>query len=115
MAIRLPLEILIAIVKELDDMQDLFHVQLACHALCAAATPTAFRTLSVTTTKSSAQNIGHLFDLPDIAAHVREVSYHHTSADRKGGALNYGASWSPHPMGEITNCLCALAAAGHVS
>ena len=94
MPTHLPLEILTAIVKELDDVQDLFHVRMACHALCAAATHIAFRTLSVITTRASAQNLGRLFDLPDIAAHVREVSYHDAGTDRRGRALNYGASSS---------------------
>jgi hypothetical protein len=91
MTTRLPLEILTAIVKELDDVQDLRNVRMSCHFLCATATPIAFRTLSVITTKRSAQNLGRIFDLPDIAAHVREVSYQDADTDRKGRALNYGA------------------------
>jgi hypothetical protein len=94
--IHLPLEILTAIVKELDDVQDLRNVRMACHALCIATTPIAFRTLSVIATKGSAQNLGRLLDLPDIAAHVRELSYHDTGADRRGRVLNYSAS-SPPP------------------
>ena len=43
MDIRLPFEILIAIAKEVDDVQDLWSVRMANHALCAAATPFAFR------------------------------------------------------------------------
>ena len=113
MAIRLPLEILTAILKELDDVRDLCHVRMACHTLCAAATPIAFRTLSVITTRASAQNLGRLFDLPDIAAHVREVSYHDTGADRRGRALNYGASSSTSCHERYHKlCLCAY---GYVS
>jgi hypothetical protein len=85
MTIRLPLEILIAIVKELDDVQDLRNVRMASHALCAAATPIAFRTLSMIATKESAQNLGRLLELPDIAAHVREFTYNDTSANRSLG------------------------------
>ena len=88
---RLPFEILIAIAKEVDDVQDLWSVRMANHALCAAATPFAFRALSVITTRGGAQNLGRLFDLPDIAAHVREVTYSDTGADRRGKALKYGA------------------------
>jgi hypothetical protein len=88
---RLPFETLTAIVKELDDVKDLFRVRMASHALCVAVTPLAFRALSVIATKGSAQNLGRLFDLPDIAVHVKEVSFHDTGADRRGRALNYGA------------------------
>ena len=49
MTIRLPIEILTAIVNELDDVQDSRNVRMTCHALCAAATPIAFRSLSVNT------------------------------------------------------------------
>lgn len=91
--IRLPLEILTAIVNELDDLQDVRNVRMASHALCAAATPTAFPALSVIATKRSAQNLGQLFNIPDIAAHVRKVSFHDMgTTDRKGRTLNYGAS-----------------------
>jgi hypothetical protein len=110
MGVRLPFEILIAIAKEVDDVQDLWNVRMASHALCAASTPFAFRALSVITTKGSAQNLGRLFDLPDIAAHVREVTYHDTGADRRGRAIKCGAfrqcSGFRHPTNEITNCLC---------
>jgi hypothetical protein len=112
MVIRLPFEILIAIAKEVDDVQDLWNVRKASHALCAASTPFAFRALSVITTRGSAQNLGRLFDIPDIAAHVREVIYRDTGADRRGRAIKYGASRQcsgfHHPTNEITNCLCAL-------
>ena len=91
MAIRLPLEILIAIVKEVDDVQDLRQFRVVSRALCAVATPLAFPTLSVITTSSSAQNLRRLFDLPDIAAHVKEVHYHDTGADRGGRMLECGA------------------------
>ena len=92
MAIRLPLEILIAIVKEVDDVQTLRQFRVVSRALCAVATPLAFPTLSVITTSSSAQNLRRLFDLPDIAAHVKEVHYHDTGADRGGRMLECGAS-----------------------
>jgi hypothetical protein len=70
--ICLPFEILIAIAEEVDDAMDLYHLRTASHAWCAAATPFAFRALSVITTKGSAENIGRLFDLPDIAPHIGE-------------------------------------------
>ena len=92
MGIRLPFEILIAIVKEVDDLGDLRHLRLADQTLCAAATPFAFRVLSANTTRESAEHLGRLFDLPDIAAHVREVSYHDTSADGRGRELKHGTS-----------------------
>ena len=95
MTIRLPIEILTAIVEELDDVQDLSNVRMTCHALCAAATPIAFRSLSVIATKGSAQNLGRLLDLPDITAHVREFSFKDTGADRRGRLLDYGASSPP--------------------
>ena len=95
MTIRLPIEILTAIVEELDDVQDLSNVRMTCHALCAAATPIAFRSLSVIATKGSAQNLGRLLDLPDITVHVREFTFKDTGADRRGRVLDYGASSPP--------------------
>lgn len=88
--VRLPVEILTDIVKGVDDMQDIRHLRTASRALCAIATPSAFRALFVIATRASAQNLGRLFDLPDIAAHVREVTFHDTGADRKGRTLKYG-------------------------
>ncbi|KAI9433405.1 hypothetical protein H4582DRAFT_2061035 [Lactarius indigo] len=37
----------------------------------------------------SARNLGQLFDVPDIATHVREAAYFDTGGDRKGRALNH--------------------------
>ena len=91
MAISLPVETLIAIVKEVDDVQDLRHLRLASRTLCAISTPLAFSALSVITTSSSAKNLGRFFDLPDIAAHVKEVYYHDTGVDVGGRALERGA------------------------
>jgi hypothetical protein len=102
MAIRLPVETLIAIVKEVEDVQDLRHLRVVSHALCAVATPLAFPALSVIATSSSAKNLGRLLDLPDIAAHVKEVSYHDTGADRSGKMLECGASSLHHPISNIT-------------
>ncbi|KAH9022806.1 hypothetical protein EDB84DRAFT_1564892 [Lactarius hengduanensis] len=45
---------------------------------------------SVITTTGSTQNLGQLFDAPDIAAHVRQVAYLGTGADRMGSTLMYG-------------------------
>jgi hypothetical protein len=104
--ICLPFEILIAIAEEVDDAMDLYHLRTASHAWCAAATPFAFRALSVITTKGSAENIGRLFDLPDIAPHIREVSYHDTSANRKGRDVKPGTHHPHHPTNDISNCLC---------
>ena len=109
MGIRLPFEILIAIVKEVDDVGDLRHLRLAGQTLCAAATPFAFRVLSAITTRESAENLGRLLDLPAIAAHVREVSYHDTGADGKGRELKHGTSTplSSHKRRhEMSLCTC---------
>ncbi len=95
MTVCLPFEILTAIFEEVDDVRDLWHVRTASRTLCAAATPSAFRVLSVISTRGSAQNLGRLFDVPDIAAHVREVTYHDTGADRRGRTQKYGASSPP--------------------
>ncbi|KAI9453704.1 hypothetical protein BJY52DRAFT_804066 [Lactarius psammicola] len=89
MTVRLPLEVLTAIFEEVDDVHDLLHARMASRTLCAAATPFTFRVLSVITTRGSARNLGQLFDAPDIATHVREVSYHDTGADRRGRTLKY--------------------------
>lgn len=75
MSIRLPFEILTAIFEQVEDIRDLCHVRVVGRALHAAATPIVFRVLSVTNTEESAPNIGRVFDVPDIAAHVREVSF----------------------------------------
>jgi hypothetical protein len=93
--IRLPAEVLTAILKEVDDIQDLWHVRMACSTLCAAATPIVFRVLSVTRARGSAQHLGQLLDDPDIAAHVREVCYRDSGADSTGRELEHGASSSP--------------------
>ena len=77
----LPFEILAAIFEEVDDVQDLWNVRAASHTFCAAATPIAFRALSVIPAGRGAQNLGRLIDLPNIATHVMEVSYHDPGSD----------------------------------
>jgi hypothetical protein len=96
----LPSEILATIFKEvnLNDVRDLRNVRTASRTLCAAATPIAFRALSVITTKRSAENLRRLFDVPDIAAHIREVSYRDTGAGRRGRIKKCGASSTPHRL-----------------
>lgn len=59
----LPLEILTEIVKEVDNVQDLRHLRIASRAFCAAATPIAFRVLSVITTRGSAHNLHWLLQI----------------------------------------------------
>lgn len=93
----LPFELLAAIFEEVIDLQDLRNARLASRTMCAAATPIAFHHLSVIATRTSAQNLGWLFDVPYIAAHIRVVSYHDTGTDGKGRILKYGASSSAHP------------------
>ncbi|KAH9032746.1 hypothetical protein EDB85DRAFT_1177872 [Lactarius pseudohatsudake] len=85
----LPVEVLTTIFKEVDDVRDLCHVRTACHTFCAVATPFAFRVLSVIATGGSSKNLGQLLDVQDIAAHVREVAYRDTGADRKGRMLKH--------------------------
>ncbi|KAH9018278.1 hypothetical protein EDB84DRAFT_1679365 [Lactarius hengduanensis] len=89
MTIRIPLEILTAILEEVDDVQDLWHIRTASRTLCAVATPIAFRVLSAIPTRTSAENIGRLFDSPDVATHVREVSFHDIDIDREGRTPKY--------------------------
>ncbi|KAH9022797.1 hypothetical protein EDB84DRAFT_488823 [Lactarius hengduanensis] len=98
MTIYLPFEILTAIFEEVDDVRDIWHIRTANRTFCAAATPIAFRILSVITTKGSAQNLGQLFDIPDVAGHVREVTFHDTDTDRKGRALKYVRSSAVHEL-----------------
>lgn len=86
MTTRLPLEVLIAIFEQVDDVRDLRRVRTASRFFCAAATPIAFRVLSVTSTETSAQNIGRLFDVLEIAANVREVAYWEEFPEPKSGA-----------------------------
>ncbi|KAH8997854.1 hypothetical protein EDB86DRAFT_867801 [Lactarius hatsudake] len=99
MTTHLPLEILTAIFEEIDDARDLCHVRTACRTFCVSATPLAFRILSVIATRGSARNLGQLLDVPDIAAHVREVAYLDTGTDRKGRILKHIRA----------NALCELA------
>ncbi|KAH9022095.1 hypothetical protein EDB83DRAFT_2679228 [Lactarius deliciosus] len=87
--LRLPLEVLIAIVKEVDGVRDLCNVRIVCRTFCATATPIAFRVFSVIATRGSAKNLGQLLDIPDIATHVREVAYRDIGADRNGRVLKY--------------------------
>ncbi|KAH9173974.1 hypothetical protein EDB89DRAFT_646754 [Lactarius sanguifluus] len=98
MTIYLPFEILTAIFEELDDVRDIWHIRTVSRTLSAAATPFAFRILSVITTKGSAQNLGRLFDVLDIAAHVRQVTFHDTDTDRRGRALKYLRSSAVHEL-----------------
>lgn len=93
--VSLPFEILTTIFKEvnLNDVRDLRNVRSASRTFCAAATPIAFRTFSVITSRRSAQNLRRLFDVPDIAAHIREVSYHDTGTNRRG-RVQYGGAYS---------------------
>jgi hypothetical protein len=99
MTFSLPFEILISIFENVSDVRDLWNVRTASRTLCAAATPIAFRVLSVTSTAGSAQNIGRLFDLPDIAAHVREVSYCDKGDNRQGRTQRLDGGSSPcHPI-----------------
>ena len=72
--IRLPAEILTAILEKVD-VQDLWHVRMASCTLCAAVNPIVFRKLFVESTRENVQNIGGLLDVPDIAVHIREVFY----------------------------------------
>ncbi|KAN0138066.1 hypothetical protein V8E53_003955 [Lactarius tabidus] len=85
----LPFELLAAIFEDVNNVQDLWNARLASRTLCAAASPIAFRLLSVIATRTSAQNLGRLFDVPYIAAHVRRVSFHDTGTDRRGRTLIY--------------------------
>ncbi|KAI9435284.1 hypothetical protein H4582DRAFT_2130594 [Lactarius indigo] len=86
---RLPLEVLTAIFEQVDNVHDLCHVRAACYTFCAIATPFAFRVLSVIATGDSSKNLGQLFDVPDIVAHVTEVAYLDTGSDRKGRRLKH--------------------------
>ena len=107
-AISLPLEVIAAIFEQVDDFRDLCHARMASRAFCAAATPFAFRALSATTTSASAQNLGRLFDLPDIAVHIREVSYHDIDLNDDEWSLKYGVFSPSHLIEEfrVTTCLC---------
>ncbi|KAI9453702.1 hypothetical protein BJY52DRAFT_1418162 [Lactarius psammicola] len=98
MTTYLPFEILTAIFEEVNNVRDLWRIRTASRTLCAAATPIAFRALSVVTTRGSAQNLGRLFDDPDIAAHVREVAYHDTGVDRRGRTLKYVRTSAVHEL-----------------
>ncbi|KAH9059850.1 hypothetical protein EDB87DRAFT_730664 [Lactarius vividus] len=86
---RLPIEVLTVVFEEVDNVRDLCHLRTACRTFCAIATPFAFRVLSVIATGGSSKNLGQLLDVPDIAAHVREVAYRDTGADRKGRMLKH--------------------------
>ncbi|KAH8997864.1 hypothetical protein EDB86DRAFT_2828712 [Lactarius hatsudake] len=89
MAIYLPFDILTAIFEEVEDVHDLLHIRIVSHTFCAAATPIAFRVLSVIATTESAQNLRQLFDVPDIANHVREIAFRDSDTDGTGRILKY--------------------------
>lgn len=72
MTIDLPLEILDAIYEQVG-FRDLCHARMASHALCAAATPIAFRSLFVYPNSTRARYSRWLFDQPNIAVHIREI------------------------------------------
>jgi hypothetical protein len=112
----LPPEILAAIFEKVDDLRDLRHVRMASRTLCATATPFAFRALSVITTSASAQNLGRLFDIPNIAAYIREVSYHDTGPDERGWfEWMYGVSSSPSSYRGFHDVSRAPAVVGDIS
>ena len=120
MTVCLPFEIIIVIFENISDVRDLRNVRTASRTLCAAATPIAFRFLSVNSTAGSARNLGRIFDVPDIAAHVREVSYLDTGDNRQGRTQTLGGgSFSCYPILHIlynlTTCLCVSAVVDHVS
>ncbi|SRR6266404_8958033 len=73
--ICLPFEILATIFEVLDNARDLYHIRMASRAFCAAATPIAFRVLYMISTRESAENLGRLFDRPDITTFVKEFAY----------------------------------------
>ena len=57
--------------------------------------PIAFRTLSVITTRESAESMGQLFGVTDIADYVREVSYHDIRASTVERTLEHGVFSNP--------------------
>ncbi|KAH9022086.1 hypothetical protein EDB83DRAFT_2679220 [Lactarius deliciosus] len=69
MTINLPFDILTAILDELEDFRDIWHIRTANRTLKRPKSWTAF-------------------GIPDIAAHVRQVTFHHTDTDRWGRPLN---------------------------
>jgi hypothetical protein len=97
----LPFEILNAIFEQVDDVQDLRNIRTASRTFCAVAAAIAFRILSVKSTAESAQNLGRLFDVPEIAAYVKEVTYRDTGAEKwlMPEQLKLGAS-SPSSHGK---------------
>ena len=97
----LPFEILTAIFEKVEDVQDLRNIRSASRTFCAVTVHIAFRILSVKYTVESAQNLGRLFDVPEIAAYVKEVTYRDTGAEESlGEQLKLGASSPPTSHGE---------------
>ena len=99
--IRLPAEILIAILEKVD-FQDLWHVRMASRTLCAAVNPIVFRKLFVKSTRENVQNLGGLIDVPDIAVHIREVFY---IGINDHWDPRHCASSSPHSINIIKNLI----------
>jgi hypothetical protein len=91
----LPFEILTAIFERVDNIQDLRNIRTASHAFCAVAAPIVFRVLSVTSTAQSAQNLGRLFDVPEIAAYVKEVAYRPKPFDASSSCASSPSSPRP--------------------
>ncbi|KAH9022802.1 hypothetical protein EDB84DRAFT_1441112 [Lactarius hengduanensis] len=73
MTINLPFEILTAIFEEVDTVRDIWHIRTVSRTFSVVATPIAFRILSVITTKGSAQNLGRLFDIPEVTFRDMDV------------------------------------------
>ncbi|KAH9173967.1 hypothetical protein EDB89DRAFT_645473 [Lactarius sanguifluus] len=101
----LPFEILTAIFEKVDDIRDLSHIRTVSRTFCAVATPIVFRNLSVITTKGSAKNLRRLFDVPEIAAHVRRVTFHDTDTNRRGMPLKYVRTSAAF---ELTRSFCLV-------
>ena len=72
---NLPIELVKAIVENVSDAPDLFHMR-AVNASCRdLITADLFRTVCIQNSVKSAQNIQQVFNTPSLASHVREVLY----------------------------------------
>ena len=76
MTVCFPFEILNAIFEQVNDVKDLRNIRTVSHTFCAVVTPIAFCILSIKSTAENTPNLGWLNDVPEIAAYIREVTYH---------------------------------------
>ncbi|KAI0267381.1 hypothetical protein BC834DRAFT_75508 [Gloeopeniophorella convolvens] len=85
----IPVELLGAIVAQIDRPSDLLCLRLTSSTLCSYATPLAFRSIRVVNKKESVERLLTLLDHKALAQHVREIVYQYEEvASGESGICN---------------------------